>query len=618
MIVQILEEYMSYNDLTQWARLQSLAGYNSQIQVKGGVAKVFMESKDDVKLTLAKVDAPLEDGKTPEEKKKVIKATTVADDEGVQDIEVNVIGSHYIYSHGKKPAGSGTWAFGVGSREPKDMLFFDGVYSKVVKDATAVAKKKAKQSGKAAVKLYVMESNIKSYDCSTMLESEGKLHSGKVLINNKPTIATSGISESVVREKLDKMVDAYWLTQLEEKVLTKPQTRKKEAVAKGMMRSVKDLKARYGSDWKSVAHATATNIAKKVKLKESSEVIAEETQTFEIEYEIRSPDGNSKGTTKYKALNAQEARNRFIKDNQGKQVSVKSIKPVVGAVRESVGQTKLAMDVHDLAQIITKEAAKAGKERIAKKQDSSEDEFDKEVEMEDGFSDYIDLVIHHLEDNRAELTTPEKIKSYLSEDYAEPEAYGSSKDEVIANLIAKYFDSSDSEEIVAALEDAFKAGAELGGVDSASDDIGLDLDDTVGYDDLEDQVPPYSADVADLYSEPVKESDRSEYSASLSLQGDEPEELKTTTKEFDDFTEWKTFVKGQYPSVQFSEKLLKSGKIILAKSGNRVLGSYSIDNNFGFIGEDSIENLEAKFPINEAAILDYANFISEAKVKSLY
>ncbi len=69
--------------------------------------------------------------------------------------------------------------------------------------------------------------------------------------------------------------------------------------------------------------------------------------------------------------------------------------------------------------------------------------------------------MHHLEDNRVELTSPEAIKSYLGEDY-ESGQYGSSKDEVIDNLISKYLDGEESEELRIALSDAFKAGAELG------------------------------------------------------------------------------------------------------------------------------------------------------------
>lgn len=521
MLIQILEEAMSHEDIQSWAELQSYAGYEVELTIDADVASIVLEGKDKKKV-LAKIETPLEDGKTPEEKKKKIKATTVTDEEGLKDIEVNVIGSHYIYNHGKKPAGNGKWAFGVGSREPKDLLFFDGVYSQVSKQAVEAAKKKAKKEGKTAVKLYVMEATVPSMEYEYKISKIGKLVESKVIVDGKASVI-SGINEAAVQKKTEQLLEKIELDFLEERSLTKKETKTKEKVVKGIKKSAKDMKARYGKDWKSVAYGAATNIAKKSKLKEACDVdkeeleeakerifklyffdkdepqdvksvevraenrkdamdyvyykfgpvriqrvqvldeaenpdgvlIAEQVQTFEIEYEMQSEDGTSKGTTKYKALNAGEARARFLKDNQGKKVTIRNVRPAKPGLNEAA---EVAMDVHDIAKLITREALKFANERLSQKQD---DEFDRDTELEDGVNDYFDLVMHHLEDNRVELTSPEAIKSYLGEDY-ESGQYGSSKEEVIDNLISKYLDGEESEELRTALSDAFEAGAELG------------------------------------------------------------------------------------------------------------------------------------------------------------
>ena len=52
------------------------------------------------------------------------------------------------------------------------------------------------------------------------------------------------------------------LDQVAERTLTKPEKKKKEKVVKGMKKSKKDFKRRYGDDAESVMYATATKIAK--------------------------------------------------------------------------------------------------------------------------------------------------------------------------------------------------------------------------------------------------------------------------------------------------------------------------------------------------------------------
>lgn len=586
MLIQILEEAMSHEDIQTWAELQSYAGYEVELTINADVATVMLESKGDKQKVLAKIEKPLEDGKTPEEKKKKIKATTVADEEGLKDIEVNVIGSHYIYNHGKKPAGNGKWAFGVGSREPKDLLFFDGAYSQVSKQAVEAAKKKAKKEGKTAVKLYVMESNIPSMEVEYNISKTGKLVECKLSVDGKPSVI-SGLSESVVEKKALELIEKVQIEFLEERSLTKKETKKKEKVVKGIKKSAKDMKARYGKDWKSVSYGAATNIAKKSKLKESCEsenpdgvLIAEQVQTFEIEYEMQSNDGTSKGTTKYKALNAGEARTRFLKDNQGKRVTIRNVRPAKPGLNEAAG---VAMDVHDVAKLIMREALKFANERLSQKQD---DEFDRDTELEDGVNDYLDLVMHHLEDNRVELTSPEAIKSYLGEDY-ESGQYGSSKDEVIDNLISKYLDGEESEELRTALSDAFEAGAELGV--EQSEDIGSD-----GEEESE---------------EIVKEAGRSEYDANRALA---KTARKIPNKEFYNFSDWKKFILSFDPAIQFVKKAVAGGEIILAKDDDRVIGSYSTNNDFGFIGEDCEQLLQKKIT-ESSAVSVYAKLISQNK-----
>jgi hypothetical protein len=644
MLIQILEEAMSHEDIQSWAELQSYAGYEVELTIDADVASIVLEGKDKKKV-LAKIETPLEDGKTPEEKKKKIKATTVTDEEGLKDIEVNVIGSHYIYNHGKKPAGNGKWAFGVGSREPKDLLFFDGVYSQVSKQAVEAAKKKAKKEGKTAVKLYVMEATVPSMEYEYKISKIGKLVESKVIVDGKASVI-SGINEAAVQKKTEQLLEKIELDFLEERSLTKKETKTKEKVVKGIKKSAKDMKARYGKDWKSVAYGAATNIAKKSKLKEACDVdkeeleeakerifklyffdkdepqdvksvevraenrkdamdyvyykfgpvriqrvqvldeaenpegvlIAEQVQTFEIEYEMQSEDGTSKGTTKYKALNAGEARTRFLKDNQGKKVTIRNVRPAKPGLNESA---EVAMDVHDIAKLITKEAVKFANERLSQKQD---DEFDRDTELEDGVNDYFDLVMHHLEDNRVELTSPEAIKSYLGEDY-ESGQYGSSKEEVIDNLIAKYLEGEDSEDIRTALSDAFEAGAELGV--EQSEDIGSD-----GEEEPE---------------EIVKEAGRSEYAANRALA---KTARKIPTKEFSSFSEWKKFVLSFEPAIQFVKKAVAGGEIILAKDDDKVIGSYSTNNDFGFIGEDCEQRLQKKI-MESSTVSVYAKLISQ-------
>jgi len=53
--------------------------------------------------------------------------------------------------------------------------------------------------------------------------------------------------------------------QVAERKLTKSEKKEKEKVVKGMKKSKKDFKKRYGDDAESVMYATATKMAKKKK-----------------------------------------------------------------------------------------------------------------------------------------------------------------------------------------------------------------------------------------------------------------------------------------------------------------------------------------------------------------
>ena len=53
--------------------------------------------------------------------------------------------------------------------------------------------------------------------------------------------------------------------ELDEKTLTKPETKEKERIVKGMKDDTKGFKKRYGKDAESVMYATATKLAKKRK-----------------------------------------------------------------------------------------------------------------------------------------------------------------------------------------------------------------------------------------------------------------------------------------------------------------------------------------------------------------
>ena len=67
------------------------------------------------------------------------------------------------------------------------------------------------------------------------------------------------------KEKLNRFLKATGGKEIDERKLSKGEEKEKERVVKGMKKSKKDFKKRYGDDAESVMYATATKIAKEKK-----------------------------------------------------------------------------------------------------------------------------------------------------------------------------------------------------------------------------------------------------------------------------------------------------------------------------------------------------------------
>ena len=79
-----------------------------------------------------------------------------------------------------------------------------------------------------------------------------------------PSRKSSKTDKKTPQDKLDRFYSAV-NKKMEEKKLSKPEKKEKERVVKGMKKSKKDFKQRYGGDAESVMYATATKIAKEKK-----------------------------------------------------------------------------------------------------------------------------------------------------------------------------------------------------------------------------------------------------------------------------------------------------------------------------------------------------------------
>jgi hypothetical protein len=80
-----------------------------------------------------------------------------------------------------------------------------------------------------------------------------------------------GGERDAAKKKLGKTAELPTLKReevLDERSLSKGEEKDREKYVKGMKKSAKDFKARYGDDYKSVMYATATKMAKEEKLNE--------------------------------------------------------------------------------------------------------------------------------------------------------------------------------------------------------------------------------------------------------------------------------------------------------------------------------------------------------------
>lgn len=104
---------------------------------------------------------------------------------------------------------------------------------------------------------------------------------------NQPQKSGAAKPTYVSTDKPKKKVKESYL---DERSLSKGETKEKERLVKGMKKSYKDFKARYGKDAKSVMYATATKMAK------------EETEIDEATYpsDFRNPDGSKRAVAKKK------------------------------------------------------------------------------------------------------------------------------------------------------------------------------------------------------------------------------------------------------------------------------------------------------------------------------
>ena len=97
--------------------------------------------------------------------------------------------------------------------------------------------------------------------------SEG-FFGGKVDVKRKIKSPPSGKTPKRTqdeKDKLNRFLKATGAKEIDERKLSEPEKKEKEKVVKGMKKSKKDFKKRYGDDAESVMYATATKIAKEKK-----------------------------------------------------------------------------------------------------------------------------------------------------------------------------------------------------------------------------------------------------------------------------------------------------------------------------------------------------------------
>ena len=97
-------------------------------------------------------------------------------------------------------------------------------------------------------------------------ELDEGLFGGK--FGNKPPTPKPGKKHKMTdreKEKINRFLKKTGAKEIDERNLTEPEKKEKEKVVKGMKKSKKDFKQRYGDDAESVMYATATKIAKEKK-----------------------------------------------------------------------------------------------------------------------------------------------------------------------------------------------------------------------------------------------------------------------------------------------------------------------------------------------------------------
>jgi hypothetical protein len=126
---------------------------------------------------------------------------------------------------------------------------------------------------------------------------------------NQPQKSGAAKPTYVSTDKPKKKVKESYL---DERSLSKGETKEKERLVKGMKKSYKDFKARYGEDAKSVMYATATKMAK------------EETEIDEATYpsDFRNPDGSKRAVAKKKYGKPQPQQHDQKTDKYGRRKTV--------------------------------------------------------------------------------------------------------------------------------------------------------------------------------------------------------------------------------------------------------------------------------------------------------
>jgi hypothetical protein len=159
---------------------------------------------------------------------------------------------------------------------------------KAMQDAVLKRKEDLKKKAKEKVKEEVV--------------GEGKLTSIKATTYGMPDKERQALIDKERKRQGVKPRPTKKPSEVQEKVLDKFETGEKERIVKGMKKSSKDLKKRYGDKWKSVMYATATKKAKEAgdTSKSDKRYAYEETQIDELN-RYEKEKGKSTGSASYRS-----------------------------------------------------------------------------------------------------------------------------------------------------------------------------------------------------------------------------------------------------------------------------------------------------------------------------